>query len=78
MMINHQQINMVHVAAQSNALYSVAYFLKKVGKGKGLGIDTVDSNDCTALHWSCISHSHQVTKLLLDWGADPNAQDSEG
>lgn len=47
---NKQEINMLHVAAQGNAPYSLAYF-----KAKGININSRDKEMSTPLHWACIS-----------------------
>mmetsp|Transcript_39439 Transcript_39439/g.29130 ORF Transcript_39439/g.29130 Transcript_39439/m.29130 type:complete len:99 (+) Transcript_39439:348-644(+) len=71
---NKQEINMLHVAAQGNAPYSVAFFSQKVG----ISINSLDKQMSTPLHWACISKSHTVVNFLLSWNAEVNAQDASG
>lgn len=34
-----------------------------------------DTTRHTALHWSCLRGHSKISKLLLDYGADPDAAD---
>ena len=72
--VNNQGINMLHVAAQGDSVYSIAYFLKK----SFIGINSVDKSKSTPLHWACISHSHSVVRYLLAWSADVYKLDLAG
>ena len=64
---------MLHVAAQGDSPYSVAYFKKM-----GIAINSRDREMSTPLHWACISQSHNVIQYLLAFRADVNAKDSAG
>ncbi|CDW90669.1 dhhc zinc finger domain containing protein [Stylonychia lemnae] len=70
---NRQEINMLHVAAQGDSPYSIAYFRKM-----GISINSRDRENSSPLHWACISNSHTVIQYLLAWGSDINAKDSAG
>mmetsp|Transcript_40416 Transcript_40416/g.38905 ORF Transcript_40416/g.38905 Transcript_40416/m.38905 type:complete len:284 (-) Transcript_40416:64-915(-) len=71
---NKQDINMLHVGAQGNSPYSIAYFSQKMG----ISVNSQDRELSTPLHWACISKSHTVVGFLLAWGAEVNAQDLTG
>ena len=71
---NNQGINMLHVAAQGDSAYSVAFFLKK----SFIGINSVDKSKSSPLHWACISHSHEVVRYLVAWHADVKKVDLAG
>ena len=71
---NEQNINVLHVAAQGDAPYSLAFFLRH----SNLHISTKDKSQSTPLHWACISHSHQAVRYLLAWNAEVNATDMAG
>ena len=51
---NEQSINVLHVAAQGDSPYSLAFFLRH----STLKISCQDKSLSTPLHWACISHSH--------------------
>lgn len=72
--INDCGINMLHVAAQGDSPYSIAFFLRH----SFLGINSIDRSGSTPLHWACISHSHAVVRFLLAWGADVERTDIVG
>lgn len=65
---------MLHVAAQGDSPYSLAYFLQH----STLAVSTRDKSLSTPLHWACISHAHQAVRYLLAWGAEVNAVDMAG
>lgn len=46
---NKQEINMLHVAAQGDSPYSIAYFKKM-----GISVNSRDREMSTPLHWACI------------------------
>ena len=64
---------MLHVAAQGDSPYSVAFFKKM-----GISINSRDRENSTPLHWACISHSFVIVQYFLAWGADVNSQDTAG
>lgn len=70
---NNCNINMLHIAAQGDQPLSIALFLKL-----GLGVNSRDERMSTPLHWSVFTGAELSTTYLLAWGADPNAQDSQG
>ena len=72
--LNDQGINMLHVAAQGDSVYSIAFFLRN----SFLGVNSVDKSGSTPLHWACNSHSHAVVRFLLAWGADVERIDIAG
>ena len=65
---------MLHVAAQGDSVYSIAFFLHN----SFLGVNSVDKSGSTPLHWACTTHSHAVVKFLLAWGADVERTDIVG
>jgi len=65
---------MLHVAAQGDSVYAIAYFLRY----SFLGINSIDKSHSTALHWACISHAHTAVKFLLAWGAEVDKTDLAG
>lgn len=65
---------MLHIAAQGNSPYSLAFFLRRSSHS----INSIDKSLSTPLHWACISHSHKVVKFLLAWGANVAARDIAG
>ena len=71
---NEQKINVLHVAAQGDSPYSLAFFLTN----STLQLTSRDKSFSTPLHWACISHAHQAVRYLLAWGAEPNAADMAG
>jgi len=60
---NRQEINMLHVAAQGDAPYSIAFFKKT-----GISINSRDRENSTPLHWACISQSHVVVNYSAGMG----------
>ena len=65
---------MIHVAAQGDSPYSLAYFLRN----STLSINKEDKSQSTPLHWACISHSHSAVKYLLAWKAKVATTDLAG
>ena len=51
---NDQGINVLHVAAQGDSPYSLAFFLRH----STMTVNCRDKSLSTPLHWACISHSH--------------------
>ena len=66
---------MLHVAAQGDKPYSIAYFAR--GKDR-VDINSQDEELSTPLHWACIQNSYMSVHYLLAWGANINAQDKAG
>jgi ankyrin repeat protein len=68
-----------HHAAQNNQCYPIIFFYEKLQNfyKENLIIDIPNENGITPLHYACIKGSKQVIDLLLDLGANMNAQDSE-
>ena len=64
---------MLHVGAQGDAAFSLAYF-----KEKGLCIDSTDHDGSTPLHWACFAGSDTACFYLQSWGVKVNMQDSQG
>lgn len=44
---------------------------------KGVTPDATNEDGLTALHQCCIDDNEEMLRLLLEYGADVNAQDSE-
>ena len=65
---------MIHVAAQGDSPYSLAYFLRKTT----LSINAEDRSQSTPLHWACISRSHSAVRYLLAWKAKVGITDLAG
>lgn len=63
----------MHLAAQGNQAYSLAYF-----KSKYLDINERDNSDSTPLHWAMINLSANAIDYLLAWGCEINIQDHSG
>jgi len=51
---NEQNINVLHVAAQGDSPYALAFFLRH----STLQVSCKDKSQSTPLHWACISHAH--------------------
>jgi len=62
------------MAAQSNAVYSLAFFLRN----SALLVDTRDKSQSTPLHWASQSLSYEVVRYLIAWGANVDAVDDRG
>lgn len=43
----------------------------------GVDPDSTNEDGLTALHQCCIDDNEEMLQLLLDFGANPNAEDSE-
>ena len=65
--VNKKGINMLHVAAQGDSPYSLAYF-----SDKGLDINQYDHEISTPLHWACFQNSFLSVHYLIAMGADLN------
>ena len=65
---------MLHCAAQGDAPYSLAFFLKHTG----LSINSEDRSQSTPLHWACISRSYTTIRFLLAWKARVDCTDKSG
>ena len=66
-------INMMHVAAQGDQAYSLTYFYKQ-----GLGVNSVDNEGSTPLHWACFAGSDTASYYLQSWDCHVNARDAVG
>ena len=64
---------MIHVAAQGNQPYSIAYFVEN-----GISVNDYDHEMSTPLHWACIQSSLSSVNYLLALGANINAKDKKG
>lgn len=67
---NPAGMTVMHLAAQGNQAYSLAYF-----KSKYLDINERDNSNSTPLHWAMINLSSIAIDYLLAWGCDINIQD---
>jgi len=64
---------MLHVAAQGDSPYALAYFRKM-----GISLNSKDRELSTPLHWACVSSASTVITYLLSWGAEVNSRDTGG
>jgi ankyrin repeat protein len=64
---NPAGMTVMHLAAQGNQAYSLAYF-----KSKYLDINERDNSDSTPLHWAMINLSANAIDYLLAWGCEIN------
>jgi|LauGreDrversion4_2_1035121.scaffolds.fasta_scaffold244027_1 ankyrin repeat protein len=64
---------MMHVGAQGNKPYSLAFF-----RDQGLDINEADASKSTPLHWALVNLSGLAINYLLAWDADINLQDRNG
>lgn len=60
-------LNMLHVAAQSDAAAALFIF-----KELGIDMNGVDKKGSTPLHWACFLQSEVALSYLLAWGPDFN------
>jgi len=64
---NPAGMSVMHLAAQGNQAYSLAFF-----KSKYLDINEKDNSNSTPLHWAMINLSSNAIEYLLAWGCDIN------
>lgn len=64
---------MLHVAAQGDEAYSLAYF-----RHKGISVMSRDNGGSTPLHWACAAGSDTASYYLMSWEVDVNAVDAHG
>ena len=64
-------LNVLHMAAQSDALDSVIHFRDV------LDINGKDEKGMTPLHWAANLSSEEVASLLISLGCDLNPEDNE-
>jgi ankyrin repeat protein len=60
-------MNVMHVAAQSDQVISLYYF-----KTKGLDINIIDGQKNTPLHWALKEQSETAVAYLLAWKVNLN------
>lgn len=68
-----QGINVMHVAAQGDQPYSIAYFM-----GLGLEINSRDKRKSTPLHWAAVSGAELTLTYVIAFGGDLEAMDVKG
>lgn len=64
----------LHMAVLQNNIHMTRALLSRIDE---LDIDTQDSFGQAALHFSCFDHNREITRLLIEAGADVNV-DSNG
>jgi len=70
---NEQGINMLHVAAQSNAVYALGFFLRN----SAFTVGTRDKSECTALHWACQCLATEAVRYLIAWRGEIHSKDEK-
>jgi palmitoyltransferase len=71
--VNMQGINIMHVAAQGDQPYSIAYFMSL-----GLDINSRDKRKSTPLHWAAVSGAELTLTYVIALGGDLEAMDVKG
>ena len=64
---NPAGMSVMHLAAQGNQAYSLAFF-----KSNYLDINEKDNSNSTPMHWAMINLSSNAIEYLLAWGCDIN------
>eukprot|EP00958_Prasinococcus_capsulatus_P013986 scaffold1456_cov392-Prasinococcus_capsulatus_cf.AAC.5 len=69
----------IHAAARAGNLPRLQAIVKQLGEaGRSTEVDGVDEDGCTPLHLAVDSDAQECAKLLLQAGANINAQDNAG
>jgi len=64
---------LLHAASRRGYLENIAYYLEL-----GMGIDSCDNAGFTALHEAVTKGHYECVELLLQQGANPNVQSTDG
>lgn len=67
-------LSIIHSAAEGDAVNIIYYLTTKYQ----MDIDEKDVRGSTSLHWAVYEGNEIATTYLISWGADINAQDSDG
>lgn len=69
-----EDVTPLHVAA----LAGLAQYASRLLQKKEIGVEGRDSNDNTPLYWAASRGHAEVVQVLLDNGADPDAEQNQG
>lgn len=83
--INYFYNNIFHIAANSNKIFPILFFYEKLkpfykffNNGYILNAHESNKNKMTPIHCSCKNKNVKIVDLLIDLGADFDAQDIKG
>ena len=74
-LMNHENFNSLHCAAQGDQTSAVIYYLVKEC---GLEVDGPTKNGSTALHWAAFENNYLGLQYLIALQADINKKDQKG
>jgi hypothetical protein len=66
--LSKRKMNMIHLAAQGDQPYGIAYF-----REKGININERDCDGNTPLHWACMQNAFTAIHYLMAYGSDLDA-----